>query len=311
MRFLWIVLVAFPLAATVKADPPPAVGAPGPEPAVTVLDPGREPRRTLRLTPRAGDRQDFSIAMALSLGMAFGEQPVTMRELPSIVLPFTVRVTGVLSNGDVETEFRCGKVDVLATPGTDPMMVDMMKAVCAGVEGVSGTSRCSARGVMLESRLSIPENMDPGAKVVLAGMGDAVGRISFPLPEEPVGAGARWQVVNRLPGEAGGAEQKATWTLVLLDGDRFTVTSASAIRAGEGMIQVLPGRVPLRRRSLESMASAVMKGELSRLAPGETILESSIIERIEVKPGTVMTRRTAVKSRMSSTPDSPSTPAGD
>ncbi|MCU0727546.1 MAG: hypothetical protein MUE73_17450 [Planctomycetes bacterium] len=298
-----IVLLLILMVVAAMADPAPAEPVAGEEPSVRVLDTGREPRRKLRLHPRPGDRQELSISMALSLGMAFGDRPVSMRELPGIILPFTVRVLEVRANGDIGTEFRCGKVEVLATPGTDPMMVDMMKAICAGVEGVSGTSLVTARGITLRSSLSIPENMDPGAKVVLAGMGEAMGRTSFPLPEEAVGAGAKWQVTSRLPDDAGSAEQRATWTLVSLEGDRFTVTSASAIRAGEGIIPTLAGQEPLRRRSLESMASAVMMGDLSRVAPAETVLESSILERIEVKPNAVMTRRTAVRSRMATVPE--------
>ena len=235
--------------------------------------------------------------MKLSLGMAFSDLPVEVRELPAILMPFELSVREVRANGDVLSEFRCGRVEVVSSPGADPMMADMMKSTCAGVEGVSGAVLLNSRGITLETRLSIPANMDPGAKMVLESLRDAIGQVSFPLPEQAVGVGAKWQMMVRPP-EPGGLDQTTTFTLRALDGDRFEVASEAKMHAGEGMIQMSPGQPPLKRRSLDSTGSSKLKGDLTHVAPEETVLETSIVERIEVKPGAVMTRKTTVKSEV-------------
>ena len=188
---------------------------------VKLLEAGAEPRQPLRLHPKLGDKQTLTMTTKMAMEMRMGEMPAQPVQMPSMRLVMDLTVKSVAENGDIDFDVVVTDAVVVEQPDTTPQVVEAMKTTFAAVKGLSGKGTTSARGIGKGNNIEIPANAAPEVRQGMEQIKDFVSRASTPLPEEPVGPGAKWEVKMPVKSQGVNLSQTATYMLVSVEGDRF------------------------------------------------------------------------------------------
>jgi serine/threonine protein kinase len=150
---------------------------------VILLSPGAEPRRVLRYRPAPGTKEISVTRIITEEAKRFGgQEPIEVKH-PRISIRTRLAVTDVADNGDVSFAW-----ESVETKLDDYVMKSLV--------GRSGSVRQSARGIHEDLRHDTPLPEDPGLRGLLALITEFVTQASTPLPKEPVGIGARWEITS-------------------------------------------------------------------------------------------------------------------
>ena len=204
---------------------------------VRLLEPGAEPRTALRLHPKPDDKQTVSMNLKIAMGMGTGDAPAQTMKLPAITLAMDTTVKSVSPEGDIGYETVMGDTTVAEEAGGMPGMADMMKTSLAGLKGLSGTGILSSRGISKAADFKLPSGTAPQVSQAFPQVKDSFSMLGVPLPEEPVGTGAKWEVKRTIKSQGITLDQTETYQLVSLEGQRLTLKSTIAQRAANQKIQ--------------------------------------------------------------------------
>lgn len=187
-------------------------------PQIKLLNSGTGDRQLLRFKPAVGTRQvslmSFDQTMSMSLsGQAMPGKNTTIM-LPLVNTTIEMVVTKVDDNGDIHYQFGYQGIDVIARPGMPAAMVDLMKSQMETLRNVRGDFVMSDRGLVKSGQFDLPGNLDPMVRQVLEQLSRSMNQLSFPLPEEAVGVGAKWQTSAPLSIAGINLNQSATYELV-------------------------------------------------------------------------------------------------
>jgi hypothetical protein len=222
---------------------------------VKLLDAGTEPRTALRYKFQANriEKMVMEISMAMTIGIGDRMQPEI--QVPTTRMTMTIDNKEVSPEGDLHYEFAVEQVEVLSEPGIDPAKVNDMKQQVNSMLGLSGSATVTSRGFTKDAEIKSPPGIDPQIRQSMDEMKQSMNQMSAPLPEEPVGRGARWQVTMPVETPAMKFTQVATYTLLEIQGDKvkFDVTIKQSAPPQE--IDT-PGAAPDVKASLESLKSS-------------------------------------------------------
>ncbi len=233
---------------TTPASPTAQSQAAGkPQPAkggkeVKLLQAGGEQRQALRLKPEVGAKQSLNLNFKMAMEVKMGAVQPPATKIPAIDIPMELTVKAVADNGDITYELVMGEPSIVEETGIAPQVMEAMKASLTGLKGSSGTGRISDRGLTLAWDLKTA-GADPQSKQLMDQMKDWLANIALPLPEEPVGPGARWEAKTPLKSQGIAINQTATYELVSLEGSQVTIKSSVTQSAGSQKIQnpTMPG----------------------------------------------------------------------
>jgi hypothetical protein len=278
---------AAPPRAAVPADAAPAASAAddpdGLGPAVpdavarmTLLDPGRPPRRKLRYDwgHKRGEALTMDLRTSASTDDGASRQPEIA--LPPVHLVIAIDPREVSPAGDLTYAWRVTSTSVRSDAQTPSTVADGMRAEVAAIEHLSGTATISARG--LSARVTI----DPVPLADGPGDGGATGQmieqvrqtlrdVAAPFPEEEVGRGARWEKVSRLASRDARVSQTETFTLTDLAGDAGSLDDLLAQTApAQPLLSPGPGASQARMESMRASGDGKTRFDLGRLVPQTT-----------------------------------------
>jgi hypothetical protein len=137
-------------------------------------------------------------------------------------------------------------------PGVQAMVMDAMAKALKNTVGLKGKGTIDNRGVNKGASFELPPNMDPQTRQLMDGMRDAVGRMSAPLPKEPVGVGGKWKVAQQLTQNGMTLDQNATYTVKSIEGDKLTFDVAVEMNAKPQEVKA-PGMPAGSKMMLETM----------------------------------------------------------
>ena len=256
-------LVAFSLCRIAAAAPPADV--PADAPVVKLIDAGKDPKKPLRLTAKVGLKRSMVMTMKMAMAMTLGANSMPKQDLPETRMTMDMKVTNVAPNGDIRYEFKIKKPEVIAGPNANQMVVDAMKNALKGMEGMSGYAVVTSRGFTKEADISMPANMDPQMKNFMESTKQSLHQIASPLPEEPVGVGAKWETIMKLKQNGMVLDQTATNDLVELKGDTGKINLK--IKQNAERQKITQGGVTVDLISLKSTGDGIMNFDLTRLVP--------------------------------------------
>jgi hypothetical protein len=165
-------------------------------PTVEVLRDGSEPREALRLAPPPG--ASSSVAMTLRLGIEQSGASDASLKAPPIRATIDTTLQDTTPNGDFHAVFTYPSFDVLRGGGGSASQRRTVESTLAQFEGLSGDLTVTPRGELVDSNLEIPPDADTQATQLLTQIGDQFRDLTLPLPETPVGVGARWRATTQL-----------------------------------------------------------------------------------------------------------------
>lgn len=243
-----------PTSTTVAAPTTTAV-----PPALEVLDPGAEPRRVLELRFVEGDTATAQLTSDLKITDVDG---VAVLDPPPVVQ--TVRFDIDRVNGDeadVSFEVLSVKIDDSAGTLDDTTLVELTVDLYA-VIGLKGTGTIDRRGQSSAFRYDVPDDFDAVAVDTLDQLEQDVAAMGVPLPEVPLGLGARWRARDTIRVNGVRSEQVITYEISAIDGE---TVSYSATVEQSSPAQDLPDRTlpaGTTARLLAASARGTMTGTL-------------------------------------------------
>ena len=242
---------------------------------IKLIDPGSEPRKALRLHPKPGEKQTCQMIMKMAMAMKMMETNNLEIKLPPVAITMEASVKSVSADGDIAytsttTDATVGSDE----PGVMPQVAEAMKASLANIKGLTANGVISSRGFNKGTDMKIPAGGDPQVRQVMDQMKDSFSKLSAPLPDEPIGPGAKWEV--KMPLKSGGItmEQSATYQLVSLENDKVVLKTTLAQRAAPQKVEnpSMPGlKMDLSRLSGTGTGESTF--DLGKILPNQAAMD--------------------------------------
>lgn len=179
------------LGAIAAGEEAPAAAGEGGKLTVKLLEPGAEPRaaRKYAFVANKTEKRVLTITQSISqsgAGQAMPPQEITMK-LHLELTPKQVKPTGAT------VELKLAKVEL---PGAPPQVASML----AAMNGFSGTFELSSHGEAGEASFAPTQGMQANpqlAQQIVESLSRGIELLLAPLPAEPVGAGAKWEIATK------------------------------------------------------------------------------------------------------------------
>jgi hypothetical protein len=190
---------------------------------VNLLDAGSGAKTELRYTPAVGTTQTLTTKVVMRSKMTMGDNEMPTPPMPTVTTTFQLTVKAVDAAGDISYEYKLIKADVVAADIlTPPQLVDSMKSIYEPVVGKSGVIVVDSRGCQKGAGSVPPQGLKPDQVKALTEM---LRSATLPLPEGPVGAGAKWEVKTTSSQDTLRTESKSTVQLASVSGDTISLTA--------------------------------------------------------------------------------------
>jgi len=264
-------LAPFDLFATEEGTPTPApMNEDEFQPStVELIDAGAEPRAPLRYLLNKDMKEVMTMDMTISMGMEVGgmQQPTNL--MPTIRMVIALEGQEITEEGDLKYGMEFTKIEVLGDDDSDPAMVDAMEAAMVEVVGLTGWAIVDDRGVTKDVGFTVPEDAGPAVVAQLDQMKSQMNQLASPLPEEPVGVGAKWRVTQHIENGGMSLTQQATYTLEERLGEsvKMSLTLSQNALPQNLQLPTLPPGTTARLTFLESQGSGTVSLDVTRMVP--------------------------------------------
>lgn len=222
-----------------------------PEPEVTVLDAGAEPRRELRLVFEPGSEQSLTMQMMMAQQLFVDGAPVNREVELTYTFDIASRVLEV-DDSSATVEMTYTDFTLVDQDPMGPAEVAQFERTMDGFMGLSFFVTTNDRGAT--PRVEIPRDF-PATGV--GGVDDMLQEFdtpSVPLPVEAVGVGARWQV-EHVPAPLSDLPMPTVTEVELLElhddhvvmrNTAVTTIEPSTIDTPQGTVEFLDGEITNR-----------------------------------------------------------------
>ena len=177
---------------------------------VTLLEAGAAPREPLRYSFKSGASERASVDLIMQIAMSMGGQQMPMGNTPPIRMVMGMKTTEVGQDGSARVEFEVVSAEAVGAAPGDPNAAAVAQGL-AGVKGMGGSYRISPQGAI--SGAAMKPAQGGAAMPALGDMEQTMEQLTAPFPAEPVGVGARWQVVQQADTGVMKVSQTAEYTL--------------------------------------------------------------------------------------------------
>lgn len=251
----------------------------GARPIVKLLDAGAAPQADLAYA-FVKSQQRMGVRLDMSMGMSVGGTALPAAPVPRVVMLLDVGAGDRGQGGDYQVDGTVRSIDVEAKGAAQEKLADALRPQLASVKGLGMTHFVSPKGHMHGLTMKLPPDLPPESQQMLSGMSQSFESMVAPLPDLPVGPGARWQVVTRVNSAGADIVQFATYTLKARTGNLITLDvkldqlASSASIAAPGM----PPGVTAKLRAFSSGGTGSSRLDLTSVAPasGKMTMKSSM-----------------------------------
>ena len=185
----------------------------GQPPIVRVLDAGAEPRSDLSYTLTKGTSQKMAMAMDMAVGVKTKGQTMPPTSMPRMTMIFDTTAADKSPAGEFKIDARLTSTSVDPSGAQQDQMAKALRPQIEALKGLGMVYWVNPKGHVHDVKLDMPPSVPAAAQQLMNGMSQSFESMVTPLPADPVGVGARWQVVSRI--NTGGADilQSAIYTL--------------------------------------------------------------------------------------------------
>jgi hypothetical protein len=284
-----------------RENQPPAAGPAEPGVRVQIIQAGRTPRRELRYRFRTDHLGVMSTTFDMDI--AFRTGGGTLVHTPSPPMAMDMDLTGLEVTGGVgRAAFRVSRFDVTSSPSdaTDEQTKEAVRQRLAAMVGMTGWMEMDDRGRLRGMAYDIPASLPVATRSILESMSQSGKEMVVPLPEEPVGVGAEWYVVQESRFMGIDLAHNTRVALVAIEGDHVTLRYSIDIGAGNQLVQLpgLPAGTTAELLSCEGSGGGGFELVLGWMSPARMRVHSQSEMALEVTSGTGK-QRVDVQVRMS------------
>lgn len=251
-----------------SSDEPAEKEAPQPSgPTVKLLDPGATPRAPLRFEIPVGEVQTVRTRGKLSNRQTVDGREFREEKIPALIMTLTVTPKEALDGGKVSYEVAITKSEVDPTDEDNPLYVKGMEEQQKRLVGLKVNAVFDARGFVSNSELVVPDGPSSAELAALfGGVRESIDQLSFPLPEEPVGIGAKWEVRTSSRQSGFVVDQTVLCQLDSAEGTRRTLTLVLNQSAKPQPVR-LPTGAEAQLLSFRGRGRGTVTIDLAKLAP--------------------------------------------
>jgi hypothetical protein len=239
-----------------------------------MIDAGAEPRKELRLHPKAGDKQTGTFTLKSTMETAMSGAPNQVIKIPTMKLTYEAAVKSVSEQGDIDYEVVIKAAEVIEEPGVLPQALEVMKSALDGMKDLSGTGTLSSRGLNKGFEFKIPGTAPVRTRQLVEQMKGAFKNLSASLPQEALGMGAKWEVKSANKSQGATVEETVIYQLASMEGEHVTVKATVAQSAANQKIESdqMPG-LKLKLNKLVGKGTGSNTFDLAQLLPSERTAE--------------------------------------
>lgn len=241
----------------------------GGQPVVKLIEPGAEPRADLSYALVKGATQKMVMAMDMTMAMKAQGQALPTTTIPRMSMGMDATAAEKNGAGEFRVDSHLTTVSVDPSGAQQEQMARALRPQLESMKGLSMVYWVNPKGHVHDVKLGMPAGMPPAAQQLLNGMSQSFESMVTPLPAEPVGLGARWQVISRTA--TGGADllQSAIYTLKSRDGGRATLEVKLIQLAASDTIHSpqMPAGMSAKVKSFSSGGSGTTQVDLKSVAP--------------------------------------------
>jgi hypothetical protein len=207
----------------------------------------------------------MTMKMGVAMNMAGQEMPM---KLPGMTITMDTTVDAVKPDGDIQYSLVFSDVAIAEEAEANAAVVDAMKGALGGLKGAAGSGLMSSRGFSKNVDIKVAAGADPQLTTMMEQMKQTMAQLSSPLPEQPVGAGAKWEVKMPIKSQGMTMNQTVTVELVSLEDDKLTIKNAVTQTAPPQKIQnpAMPG-IKLDLLKMTGKGSGEGTSDLSQILP--------------------------------------------
>jgi hypothetical protein len=252
-----------------SVTPPPGYPAIGAQPIVTLQSTGAEPRRALRYVFTKGQQENMSLDTSMGMTMDMAGMSMPAIQLPTMHMVAKASVTDVSPTGDASLAISFTDVSLVNDPNADPTLAGMLQAGLADVKSLASTSVVSTRGFIKESKMDLSHLTNPQMAQMVGAMSSSMNSMAMPMPEEPVGVGAKWTVRQALPSSGLSVFQDVQVEITAVDAQSCTLAIKTSQIAPPQPVQNpgLPAGVQATLDHFEGSGSGTMAVHFSSIVP--------------------------------------------
>jgi hypothetical protein len=206
---------------------------------VELLEPGKAPHKALRTTFETGDKQSLRVESNWIVETVYGPLIQTKSTMPSFIYELQTEAKEAAKER-TRFELRVGKVTAKPSKEVKPGHAKGAKKAAASFKGVTGSFSINARGIVEQFEIAAPADASLLASDMIDQIKQAIRLCSLPLPEEPVGKGAKWTSTQVIEQRTARIKHTSTFELVGIKGQVVRATSTHAAEAPTQRLQ-FPG----------------------------------------------------------------------
>jgi hypothetical protein len=255
-----------------------------PAPTVELLAPGKAPQDTLRLSPTTGASQRST----MTVDFAVQQSGVSSASVNPPPVRATVETTlqGTTPDGNLQVAFSYPSFEVLRGGDANASERRRIKQAFTGLAGLSGQLTLTPQGVLVDSSLNVPPNLDPSVSGLVTQLGDQLRTLSVPFPTEPVGVGARWRATTQLTLNGIEARQVYEYTLKKRTGSKLVIAVTGTQTAGRQTVELPEASgAQLEVRKFKTSFRGENTIELTNLLPTAGEVRSSGDQTFRIQAG--------------------------
>lgn len=171
-------------------------------PVVKMFSPGAKPRKKLRYRFSPGSSFRMTITMHMNIQMKIlipGQAPIPQNiQIPPLSLVNVIRCVQRQPNGDARIDSRLVEANPIEVPGQNPAMVASIKQELQKLRGMAIQYLISDDGNIKTAQIVHQPQMAPQFQQLVTNIQNSFRQMVTPLPQEAVGLGASWAVINQL-----------------------------------------------------------------------------------------------------------------
>lgn len=211
---------------------------------ITLVDPGEAPRAPLRRSFTPGRTGSFQLEMVSELHQKANDLELPSQPMPQSRIELHTKVLRTNEDGSASVRFTVADASIVGgtenadgePTGIDPALADAARRDLGAIQGTEITYAVSPRGVISNPGVILKreEPLGRSADLQLQQLQRTLEQIVVPLPEEPVGLGARWRVST--PIDLGGISATRSIEYQLLEqheGGRLELSFSITVTAPE------------------------------------------------------------------------------
>lgn len=233
-----------------------------------LIEAGAEPLTELRYEFEEGRTHEMIMDMQMTMSISIEGNQGAAVTMPKMRTRIELEEEKVLENGNVHARSVIRDMTIADDKNADPAAVTALKEELDGLEGLEGWVEMTAAGAVVAGEYKTPAGASPQLKQMVQQMQNNIKQLSFPLPLEPVGVGAKWRVMQVVRNNGLSFDQVSTCTLKSHRGKQLKLKCALEQDAeGQPFTEGLPPNTTGRLLSHEAAGSSEITLNLSSLVP--------------------------------------------